>query len=61
VIRLADRQGSLSLDRLGCGIWEERRVEREVGEKETGRGRRRRREEKGRRRDKIAFYWKMEK
>jgi hypothetical protein len=49
------------LDRLGCGIWEERRVEREVGEKETGRGRRRRREERGRRRDKIVFYWKREK
>jgi hypothetical protein len=43
-------------------IWEERvwerRVEREVGEKETGRGRRRRREERGRRRDKIVFYWR---
>jgi hypothetical protein len=33
----------------------------EVGEKETGRGRRRRREERGRRRDKIVFYWKREK
>jgi hypothetical protein len=43
-------------------IWEERvwerRVEREVREKEIGRGRRKRREERGRRR---VFYWRREK